>query len=101
MATHHGRPGGRGRELLLLLLTVLASILLIGGGFLFPLILTQATETGSSFFASKAGAALGFLGSALLWRKLLTYYRYDGHTLRPLKEEKTATSDNGSETNEG
>ena len=101
MATHHGRPGGRGRELLLLLLTVLASILLIGGGFLLPLIWTEVTETGSSFFASKAGAALGFLGSALLWRKLLTYYRYDGHTVRPLKEEKTATSDNGSETNEG
>ena len=94
MATHHGRPGGRGRELLLLLLTILASVLLIGGGFLLPLIWTQATETGSSVFASKAGAALGFLGAAMLWRKLLTYYRYDVHTMRPLKEEKTASSDN-------
>ena len=100
MATHHGRPGGRGRELLLLLLTVLASVLLIGGGFLLPLIGTQATDTGSSFFASKAGAALGFLVSAMLWQKLLAHYRYDANTLRPLREENTATSNNGSKAKE-
>ncbi|MBL9048674.1 MAG: hypothetical protein JNK19_00995 [Tabrizicola sp.] len=87
-------------EVVLLLLTVAATVILIGGGILLPLVLTQAAET-QSYFASKAGAAVGFLISGLLWRKLLTYYRYEVHTLRPIKEEKTATPTDGRETNEG
>ncbi|WP_395543797.1 hypothetical protein [Neotabrizicola sp. sgz301269] len=92
MATHHGRPGGRSGEVGLLFLTVIATVLLIGGGIFLPLLLTQATGS-SSYFASKAGAAMGFVVSALLWRKLLSYYRYEAHTLRPIKEDETNDRD--------
>jgi hypothetical protein len=87
-------------EVGLLLLTIVATVVLIGGGILVPLAFTQAVG-GSSYFASKAGAALGFLISAVLWRKLLTYYRYEAQTLRPIKDETTATSGDGGGKNEG
>jgi len=80
-------------EVGLLFLTVVATVLLIGGGIFVPLLLTQAAGSSSSYFASKAGAAMGFLVSALLWRKLLNYYRYEAHTLRPIKEDETNDRD--------
>jgi hypothetical protein len=73
-------------ELGLLLLTIAATVLLIGGGAVLPLLLTQAAGS-SSYFASKAGAAVGFLVSAVLWRNLLSHYRYDTETLRPIKKD--------------
>jgi len=80
-------------EVGLLFLTVVATVLLIGGGIFVPLLLTQAAGSSSSYFAPKAGAAMGFLVSALLWRKLLNYYRYEAHTLRPIKEDETNDRD--------
>jgi hypothetical protein len=55
------------------------------------------------------GGRLIFLGSICLslyalkypWTALLRYYRYEAHTLRPLKDEKTAAPANGREKNEG
>jgi hypothetical protein len=87
METHHGRPGGRGTELLYLLLTLLASIVLIGGGFLLGLALAGADDSGSQRTYAKAGAGLGFLVSAVLWRNFLAYFRY-GPDLKPIPKDK-------------
>jgi hypothetical protein len=85
--THHGRPGGRGKELLFLLLTLLASIVLIGGGFLLGLALAGADDAGSQSIPAKTGAGLGFLVSVMLWRKLLAHFRY-GPDLKPIPKDK-------------
>jgi hypothetical protein len=85
--THHGRPGGRGKELLLLLLTILASIALIGGGFLLGLALAGSVDGGSQSVPAKVGAGVGFLVSAVLWRNLLAHYRY-GSDLKPVSKDK-------------
>jgi hypothetical protein len=92
VATHHGRLGVRLGELGLLFATLVATFFLVGGGFVVPLLITQAMET-SSYYASKAGAAIGFLVSVPLWRKLLKYYRYEVHTLRPIAEDGTNDRD--------
>ncbi len=87
MKTHHGRPGGRGLELLLLLLTILATVTLIGGGFLAGLAIAEATNVASPRIAAKAGAGLGFLFCVMLWRKVLASYRYD-HDLKPIRSKE-------------
>jgi hypothetical protein len=79
-------------ELGLLFATLVATFVLVGGGFFGTLLITQAMGT-TSHYASKAGAAIGFLVSVQLWRKLLKYYRYETHTLRPIKEDRTNDRD--------
>ena len=44
-------------------------------------------------------AAVGLLG--YLWALLLKYYRYEAHTLRPLKENETVPPGDGRDKNEG
>jgi hypothetical protein len=79
-------------ELGLLFVTLVATFFLVGGGFVAPLLIPQAMET-SSYYASKAGAAIGFLVFVPLWRELLKYYRYDPYTLRPTREDRTNDRD--------
>ena len=90
MSTHHGRPGGRGTELLLLLLTLIASVVLIVVGAILSAAIAHATGFGSPLFVGKAGGALGFVLSALLWRRLLAYFRY-GPDLKPIRSEEDKT----------
>lgn len=45
--------------------------------------------------------SLCWKGLAAMWRPYLTYYRYEVHTLRPLKENETTTPGDGREKNEG
>ena len=45
--------------------------------------------------------ALAFWVLKYPWNALLRYYRYEAHTLRPIKDEKTAVPGNGSDKNEG
>ena len=40
-------------------------------------------------------------GLAAIWRPFLTYYRYEAHTLRPLKENETVPPGDGRDKNEG
>jgi hypothetical protein len=87
VAEDHGRPGGRGKELLYLFLTLLASIVLIGGGFFLGLALAGADDAGSQSVPAKAGAGLGLLVSVLMWRNLLDHFRY-GSDLKPIPKDK-------------
>ena len=45
--------------------------------------------------------SLCWKGLAAIWRPFLTFYRYEVHTLRPLKENENATPGDGREKNEG
>ena len=80
-------------ELVLLVLTIFATVALIGGGFAVPLAFNEAGET-PYYFASKAGAGIGFLISVQLWRKLLIYYRFGVQTLRPTIDQETTALGN-------
>jgi len=112
VATHHGRPGGRLLEVALALGLVLVSVGLFGGFVAlvsydfglwgngrdyhrdFDAVLVRAVV-----FAGLAAAACLL---AYLWGVLLTYYRYDARTLRPLTEnDKTEAPDKGRDNNEG
>jgi hypothetical protein len=44
---------------------------------------------------------LGIWALKYPWTELLRYYRYEAHTLRPLKENETAPPDDAREKNEG
>jgi hypothetical protein len=90
MVTHHGRPGGRSGELFWLFLTILGTVALPLGGGAIALGLAHALGSETGFFAFKAGAVVGFVMSALAWRKLLTYYRY-GADLKPIRSEEDET----------
>lgn len=70
-----------------------------------------AVSAGASYFFAPAGRAGGplLVGSLALafwvlkypWTALLRYYRYEAHTLRPLKENETAPPGDAREKNEG
>jgi hypothetical protein len=70
-----------------------------------------AVTVGASYLFAPAGRAGGPLlaGSIALafwilkypWTALLNYYRYEAHTLRPLKEDETTIPGDGREKNEG
>lgn len=72
---HHGRPGGRALELLLLALLICLTIAI----FLAPLLLD---------IRSKGLIVVAIAIAAPFWIGFLTYYKYDTNTLRPLDEDK-------------
>lgn len=60
--------------------------------------------------AASAGGTIKFVGPVMgtiwkalsaVWRPFLTYYGYEAHTLRPLRDDKTVAPPEGREKNEG
>jgi hypothetical protein len=119
VATHHGRPGGRLVEVLLALgLVVLSAGTIMAGLALSVAALMAVYVTlfrvspilAYGLLAAGGGLTFKFVvpimtmvwkGIAAVWRPFLRYYRYEAHTLRPIKDEKTAAPANGREKNEG
>ena len=119
MATHHGRPGGRLLEVGLALgLAVLSAGVLLAGLALVLWVLIAVYLTlfrvspilayvimtsgaGLSVKVAGPGMRLCWKGLAAIWRPFLTYYRYEAHTLRPLKENETVPPGDGRDKNEG
>jgi hypothetical protein len=94
----------------LLELGLALGLVVVSAAFLFGIVAAAVYMLGplTSSGGSRGGGmmvvgALGF-GIALLrypWAALLRYYRYEAHTLRPLKDNETTTPGNGHEKNEG
>jgi hypothetical protein len=107
--THHGRPGGRLLELVLVLVLVALSLGLMAG---FGALVSyefglwgdgRASHGADSLVRAFVFAALVCAAAVLsyLWASLLKYYRYDTHTLRPLPNNNTTTPGEGHENKEG
>jgi hypothetical protein len=103
MATHHGRPGGRGLELLVMLFAVLLTATILFGGiaglfalqmvFLAPLLrispgMLAALNGVLLTYWYKPGAKLAWAICAAIWTPILSYYKYEPHTLKPIFEER-------------
>ncbi len=79
MATHHGRPGGRGLELLVLLLVLISTVAVVVG----TVLIVRWLSPNMAYLA----IGLGFALSVPLWRAFLRYYKYEAHTLKPIIEK--------------
>ena len=91
MATHHGRPGGRLLEVGLALGLVVLSAAFLMVWVAVPIYVLKLLSLKGGRIG-KAGAVWIMLGFFLLkypWNALLKYYRYEAHTLRPIKEDRT------------
>ncbi len=64
-----------------------------------PLAWSGGSRGGGMIFVGSLG--LGVYALKYPWTALLRYYRYEAHTLRPLKDDKTAARPEGREKNEG
>lgn len=111
MATHHGRPGGRFLEVALGLgLVVLSAGALVAGlalalaaivglyGVLYgisPILAYGLMAAGGGATVKLAGPIMTTIwkGLSAIWRPFLTYYGYEAHTLRPIKEDETNDRD--------
>jgi hypothetical protein len=93
MRAHHGRPGGRALELLLLfaLIGFSAAVLIGGVGLFFGAF--AYVEVHFGHIRGKGAGALFILvytglllGLGLIWKVFLKYYKYDPNSLKPLTE---------------
>ena len=68
-----------------------------------PILAYGIMTTGAGLSMKVAGPVmrLCWKGLAAIWRPFLTYYRYEAHTLRPLKENETAPPGDARDKNEG
>lgn len=95
MATHHGRPGGRGLELLLLFALLALTFAVVG----LTIYLAVSLFVGFLEFLPGRGNVLPIFGLFLfacglpaflflkwLWRNFLGYYKYDPNSLKPLTQ---------------
>ncbi len=115
----HGRPGGRLVEVGLALGLVLLSAGALLAGLALCVVGLMAVYTALfrvdpilayGLLAASSGLTIKFVGPVMgsiwkgvsaVWRPFLTYYGYEAHTLRPIKDEKTAARPEGREKHEG
>jgi hypothetical protein len=80
-------------------LVVVSAAFLVGVFMGCAYLLGPAGRAGGPVMIGVMGAAFWVLKHP--WTALLRYYRYEAHTLRPLKDDETTTLGNGRETDEG
>ena len=93
MRGHHGRPGGRALELLLLFALIGFSATLFIGGLGFFLGAFAIFEVRIGHIPGQAASGLfmlvymGLLSVlGVIWKVFLKYYKYDPNSLKPLNE---------------
>jgi len=82
MATHHGRPGGRGLELLVILGVLTISVAAYG---LVVWVVVLWPSNGVLAMMFGGAVVTGLL--AKVWSFVLKYYKYRTDTLEPIVEE--------------
>ena len=90
-------------EVGLALVLAVLSVGFIAGAILLALFLFGpfGSEDSGGRVLILAGVAFAVYILKYPWIALLKYYRYEAHTLRPIKDEKTAARPDGREKNEG
>ncbi len=100
--THHGRPGGRLLELILMfaLIGLSAGALCVGLGLVFLLTILLTRLVGPAFLGPAVALVVTYLWrpimrtawwlAAKMWNPFLKYYGYEAHTFKPIMPKEDA-----------